>query len=621
MKWQVQCRALPRCLAASPDGQRVAAGFDDTRLALYVADTGTVVRDAPVQRRRVEGVQFSPDGKKVLVSGGDTFSTVLDAQTGQRHGDLQHFDRMHALAVESSGQRVATGGQDFYVRLRTMKGAFIHSERVPDVVRKLAFSEDGRKLAVGTQEPHAVLDLLDGRTGARLGAPLQLHRVVSDLSFHPSHKHVLVTCHAEETFIMDIRQRQMRTRSLHIGESLLDAGFLPNGSGVYALTSSGRLLRQDLQGAQHATQLLQPGLKPTVFAFSPQTGAVSIGLKLVLVDLAAWRQRHELTLNSPIDHLHLTPQGSHVLTLDADRQTLRVFSTQTGIKLTELKSTDGPVTAVTSGENAQIILTGHANGMLVFHDTRTGSSRRVQTRTQSAILSLTLNTAATLAVSGSRDALMYLWDVKSGLEVPAAKKTPPRHADNGMFGGIKTLFSRDDSEFFSYNASDLRVRSFSADTGQPSGPYLTHRGTVSHIAQSPNGRLLLTAEQDDQLSLWHVDHHLPAAAAQKLRGPLVSAHFSPDGRTVMAATRSGELQLLALPTTSGPPLPEAFLRFAEGFGRWRLNAENVLQQVDYEDFDAARTEVLALPDDPANPQIPWLKWLARDPDDRPEWPE
>jgi len=621
VRWEVRCHAVPRCLAASSDGLRVAAGFDDTRLALYEAESGAVVRDAPVQRNRVERVQFSLDGKKVLVSGGDTFSTVLDAKTGQRHGDLQHFDRMHALAVESTGERVATGGQDSYVRLRTVKGAFIRSERVPDVVRELAFSADGLKLAVGTQEPQAVLDLLDGRTGTRLGAPLQLHRVVSDLSFHPGNVHVLVTCHAEDTFIMDIRPRQLRPRSLRIGEKTLDAGFLPDGSGVYALTDSGRLLRRDMQGAGADASLLPPGEKPAAFAFGPETGVVSGGLKLFVVDLAAWQVRHELTLDAPLDQARLTPQGRQVLTLDASRETLRVISTQTGVERTVLKREAGPVTAMTCDEDGQIIITGHENGVLLFHDTRSGLSRRVQTRTRSAILSLSLNAAATQAVSGSTDALMCLWDVKAGMEVPAAAGTPPRHADNGMFGGIKTLFSRDDSVFFSYNARDLRVRSFSADTGQPSGPYLTHSSSVSHIAQSPDGSLLLTAERDYQLFLWHLDQHLPAAAGQKIRGPLVAVHFSPNGRSVMAATRSGELQLLALPPTSGPPLPEAFLRFAEGFGRWRLNAENVLQMVGYEAFDAARAEVLALPDDPANPQLLWLKWLARDPAERPEWPE
>ena len=45
------------------------------------------------------------------------------------------------------------------------------------------------------------------------------------------------------------------------------------------------------------------------------------------------------------------------------------------------------------------------------------------------------------------------------------------------------------------------------------------------------------------------------------------------------------------------------------------------QVIPWQTFDEARQEVLALPDDPQNPQRAWLKWLAADPEKRPDWPE
>jgi WD40 repeat protein len=219
------------------------------------------------------------------------------------------------------------------------------------------------------------------------------------------------------------------------------------------------------------------------------------------------------------------------------------------------------------------------------------------------------------------DALLYLWDVAKAAEIPSAFEQPPRHADNGMVGGIQTVFAKQGPAFFSYNSRDLRVRAFNADNGQPSGPFLTHGTSVNHIAQSPDGSLLLTAERDYQVSLWHLDRHLAAAAPQQVAGPVVAIEFSPSGRLALAVAKSGAFTLMPLPPTDGPSLPEAFLRFAEGFGRWRLSSENVLQQVSYEAFDSARKEVLALPQLPQDSQRAWLKWLARDPDERPAWPE
>lgn len=619
--WQVPCSSIPRCLAVSSDDTRVAAGFDDTRLGLYDAKTGAVVSQAPVQRSRVDGVIFSPDGKKVLVTGGDTFSAVLDSKTGQKHGNLEHYDRLHALAMESGGERVATGGLDGYVRLRTIKGAFIHAERVPDVVRSLAFSADGLKLAVGTQEPYATLSLLDGKKGTRLGAPLQMHRVVTDLSFHPSAERVLVTCHSEMAAVMDIRSRKLLPRIIQVGEPILQGGFLPDGQGVYALTESGKLLSQDWQGKE-ATPLLL-GRKPNVYEFAKESPVATVvaGQKLWVVDLATWKVRHELTWPLAVSQMMLTPQAGRLLILDNKQENLSLVSPDTGLETWTGKSEAGPVTAMTVSEDGRVLITGHPNGVLVFRDLKTGSCKRVQSRTSADILSLSLNPQGTHAVSGSMDALLYLWDVAKGEEVPMAQTKTPRHTDNGMAGGIHTRFSKDGSEFFSYNSRDLRVRSFSTETGQHTGPYLTHRSPVSHIVQSPEGRLLLTAETDNQVSLWHLDRHLTAATGHAMQTQVVSLHFSPNGRMALAAKKTGEMQIWHLPPVEGAPIPECFLKFAEGFGRWRLTSENVLQMVGYETFDEARREVLALPDDPQDPQRRWLKWLASDPDKRTEWPE
>lgn len=620
--WQVKGASIARCLAVSPDETRVAAGFDNTWLGLYDARTGAVVHEAPVQRSRVEGVMFTPDGSKVLVTGGDTFSAALDARTGQRHGNLAHYAMLHTLALEAGGERVATGGQDALVRLRSLKGLHIHTERVPDVVRVLTFSPDGRRLAVGTQEPHAVLSLLDGHTGRRLASPLQMHRVVGDLSFHPESDRLLVTCHSEEAQVMDIRSRQLRPRTLEVGEPVLHGGFLPSGTGVYVLTADGDLVFRNLNGAAEKAPL-ELGQKPSAFAFAQGAGiaAVAAGTQVWVVDLDAWRIRHEVTLPVSIGRLMMKPQSGHILALDSSGLHLTLISPQTGKHLWHRSSEAGPVTAMNVSEDGRYLVTGYSEGVMVFHDIEKKTVRQVQQAGGADILSLAMDPAGSHVVSGSLDALLHLWDVATGEEVRVASGRGPRHMDNGMVDGIQTLFAQDGSEFFSYNSRDLRVRSFSTQTGAQTGPYMMHRSPVTRITQSPDGQLLLTAEMENQISLWHLDRQLPAAASHLMEAPVVSLEFAPNGRQAMAAMKTGALKIWHLPPVEGPPMPECFLKFAEGFGRWRLSSENVLQMVGYETFDAARKEVLALPDDSHDAQRTWMKWLASDPDERGLWPE
>ncbi|SKB06345.1 Serine/threonine protein kinase [Prosthecobacter debontii] len=623
LAWEVRGTSVARCLAVSSDGERVAAGYDDTRLGLYEALNGQVIHEAPVQRNRVEGVMFSPDSKRVLIKGGDTFSAVLDAKTGQKHGNLEHYDRLYDVAVEPGGERVATGGQDGYVRLRNLKGVFIHAERMPDVVRSLAFSPDGRWLAAGTQEPQATVSLMDGQTGVPLGAPLQMHRVVTDLSFHPQAQKLLVTCHSETAAVMDIRSRRLLPQILQTGEPVMMGGFLPEDSGVFVLTNSGTLRRQDWAG--HLSKpLVELGRKPS--AFYQTTGrqprlVIAAGVRMTTVNLVTWQVEKEGMAPGPVVELHATEDGQRLLALDASRESVSLISLASNKVGYSWESDQGSITALTMSRDGRIVVTGHPNGMLVFHDLVHEARWAVKSRSKAEVLSLTLNPDGTRLVSGSQDALLYLWDVKSRTEVPESLARTPRHADSSMAGGVKTLFAQDAQQFLSYNSRDLRVRSFSAQTGQHTAPYLTHTSPVTHVVQSPEGGLLLTAELDNRVSLWSLSRYLPASVGFQLNASVVSLDFSANGRKALAVEKTGEVSVWSLPPSEGLPLPECFLRFAEGFGRWRLTSENVLQVMSYQVFDEARREVLALPDDPTNPQIAWMKWLAADPDERAERPE
>lgn len=615
--WKVSCNSTPHSLEVSSDGRRLAAGID-ARLALFDTATGFTIHDSIIQRHRVEGIKFTPDGKKVMLTGGDVFSATVDSETGQKHGDLQHFDRIRALDISSDSERVATGGVDGYVRLRTVKGAFIHAERLPDAVRTLCFSGNGQKLAASTLEPHATIALLKGHSGEPISAPLQLHRTVTDLSFHPDNHHLLVTNQSEQALIFDTRPRHLTLQTLSVEQPLLHAGFLPAG-GVYALTESGDLVRRDLQSTSTVPPLTFEG-QPTAFDFQETIGVVATKRSLWQVDLASWKLVQRMPLSQSIDRLRIASKSHHLLIADSSAGQIQLYPPHATQASFAWQSDLGPITAFTLSDDGKVIVTGHENGTLVFHNVETGVSRRVQNRNPTAILSQTFNHDATRLITGSFDAQLCLWDVATATEVPSALASPPKHADSAMPEGLRTLYSPSAELFFSYNSRDHRVRSFTPQGGLPSGPVLSHSSGVQRLAQSPDGSLLLTAEESGLLSLWHLASRLPAAAPRILAGDLIHLAFSSDGQLAMAATRQGQLHLWHLPPSAPAPLPEAFLRFAEGFGRWRFTTGNVVTDVPYDILQEAREEVLALPGAATNPQLRWLKWLAADPETRPPWP-
>jgi WD40 repeat protein/serine/threonine protein kinase len=73
-----------RAVAISPDGDVVAAALGDNTVRLYHVATGQEVLALKGHSRRISGIAFSPDGKRLVTGGGwDESVKLWDAQTGE----------------------------------------------------------------------------------------------------------------------------------------------------------------------------------------------------------------------------------------------------------------------------------------------------------------------------------------------------------------------------------------------------------------------------------------------------------------------------------------------------------------------------------------------------------
>lgn len=624
--WEVKLPAKCLCIAVSPDGTLLAVGREDRQMTLLEAADGRQIWSEEVLRKPVKQVAFALDGRHAMSVRGDNYITCVEVaeRTFKKH-QLEHHFGIDAWAQTPDMARVLTGGSDGYVRVRPAGGGFISATRMMHSVTALAVAGSGPLAAAGTREPEAGFELISQRTGTPLRAHVSMDRAVTSLSFNADVTRLLVATRSNTMHVFDVRTRALRDRKIRAPGGIRHAGFLPDETGIWAQEQGGMLRRWQLpDGAAWGEGLNLADTAGAAYVVS-EDGALAVfatrsGI-VRRVDLVQWRELEPLASPAGEVLLALSPAGNRLAVAAADGASLRVLDAKSGRLLREFKPGQA-VTSLAVTSQGDRVITGHDGGRLVFHSLKSGTAEeRLTSRESEAVVELRVSPDDTRVVSASASPLLHVWDAASGEELEHSRSRTPRHSDKALLGGHEVRFSRDGSEFFSFASKDLRVRTFDSGSALASGPYLQHLNPVTLVARSPGGELLMTADTQDQLHLWHMGRRQMAATPYLLTDKIVALAFSSGGRYSLAAKSNGEIRVWPVPPVTGPPLPECFLRFAEGFGLFRLTSENILQGVPWQTFDAARQEVLALPDDPANPQLAWLRWLAADPEKRPDWPE
>ena len=153
-------------VAYSQDGQLLASASSDHTVRVWDPSTGAS-RILGGHSDAVCAVAFSPDGQVLASASRDNTIRLWDPIPGASHRTLEgHFDAVLAVAFSPDGQTLASGSADHTVRLwnpstgalrGTLEGH--HRNRVFILSFEVAFSPDGRLLAISSEGPIYLWDI------------------------------------------------------------------------------------------------------------------------------------------------------------------------------------------------------------------------------------------------------------------------------------------------------------------------------------------------------------------------------------------------------------------------------------------------------------------------------
>ncbi len=535
----------------SPDGRLALSGSGDATLRLWDLQTGECLRTLEGHRSTVTSVCFSPDGRRALSGSWDHTLRLWDVQTGRCLRTLEgHKDPVTSVCFSPDGRLALSGSWDKTLRLwdlqtgeclRTLEG---HKGWVTSV----CFSPDGRLALSGSVDK--TLRLWDVQTGECLRT-LEGHKdPVTSVCFSPDGRLALSGSHDDTLRLWDLQTGEcLRTLEGHKGR-VHSVCFSPDGRLVLSGSWIGTLRLWNLERGRKAFfRLAEPVstgqflLDQSRFQTLIQDARAALGV-------------------SPVRSLRAAREARSLPGFERSREALALWfalyrrlprrSLQSAWLDRVLEGHKWPVRSVCFSPDGRLALSGSGDDTLRLWDLQTGECLRTLEGHKWSVYSVCFGPDGRLALSGGMDKTIRLWDVQTG----ECLRTLEGHEDDVN----SVCFSPDGRRALS-GSEDNTLRLWDVQTGRCLRTLEGHEDDVNSVCFSPDGRFALSGSWDATLRLWDVQTGRCLRTLEGHKSTLNSVCFSPDGRRALSGSLDHTLRLWDLQTGE-------CLRTLEGHKEW-----------------------------------------------------
>jgi WD40 repeat protein/serine/threonine protein kinase len=547
--------------AISADGQQLATADHRGQLCLWDVGSGNKLAERSIGSRRAIAAHLTADGRALFATVmGRTFTLEM-LQSDSADGDarpaisLPVTDEVACAAFSPDGSLLVTGSRASGVSVarlwRVPSGEPLTELPHPRSVSQIVFRPQHGTIATVGSEGGVRLWNADG-TLLTPEIKLEAGRV-ERIDFTPDGKRMLVGNSEGAFFCFDVETRRRLFELARASGSITAVACAPDGQTVAAAWSNGMVRTFDLAERRQSSEVLRIDRYTGFLAFRSQTRQMLISSEPQSVVL--WDIPDTSPLSLPLGQGQLStiafsPDGKWAVT-GSRNGTAQLRDAATGKPLGRVMKHEGVIPLVAFRPDGAVVLTvsydgtaqlwnsasGHPHGAAMDH--RTG---RGNVEVQSAAFSHD----GQFVVTGDNVGIVRIWDGNTGKLVNELDR---------QVGAVRSIRfnKRGDRIVAGWGTPDNGVRLWNFASRKLLWT-ARHQNTVRTVDISPDGRLVLSASNDETARLWNAADGRPVGSALVHRGEVFVAAFSPDGTVAVTGGYDATARFWSVP--SGAPLGE-----------------------------------------------------------------